>query len=118
MSYRTKTKRKKPPHPVIFEYRRNWGARLLLELNSLKMTPEQLGEKIDYDEPRSIRQIINGHQGISMEMYVRIIKVVPEMRDVPVLFMHARAKQRGSPGPHRDHRYPKLGSRASRRPKE
>ena len=120
MSHRTTTKRKNPPNPVVLEHRRNWGARLLVELNSLRKTPEWLGEQIGFAEPSSLRKIINGHQPPSAEVVVKIITLVPEMMDVPILphFLFGRQAQgAGAPGPHKKHAYPKLGSRASRRPK-
>lgn len=119
MSHLTKSKRKNPPNPVVLEHRRTWGARLLVELNSLRKTPEWLGESIGFKEPGSIRQIINGHQPMSLETYRYIIAFVPEMRDVPVLahFVLTGSKMgAGAPGKHAPHKYPKLGSRASRRP--
>lgn len=121
MSHRTKTKRKNPPHAVIFEHRRTWGARLLVELNSLRKDPEWLGEAIGFKEPGSIRQIINGHQPMSLETYRNIIALVPEMMDVPVLahfvFAPDPSMKAGSPGTHKKHRYPKLGPREARRPR-
>lgn len=119
MSHRTATKRKNPPNAVVLEHRRTWGARLLVELNSLRKEPEWLGTQIGFAEPSSIRQIINGHQPMSLEVFMKIIEAVPEMRDVPVLphFLFGRqAMGTGAPGPHKTHAYPKLGSRASRRP--
>ena len=120
MSHRTKTKRKNPPHAVVFEHRRTWGARLLVELNSLRKTSEWLADEIGFKEPNSIRQIINGHQPMSLEVYKKIITAVPEMMDVPVLahfiFAEDTSQGAGAPGPHKTHAYPKLGSRASRRP--
>lgn len=119
MSHRTKTKRKNPPNAVVFEHRRTWGARLLVELNSLRKDSEWLAAKIGFKEPNSIRQIINGHQPMSLEVYKKIIELVPEMMDVPVLAHFIFGKQElgtGAPGPHKAHAYPKLGSRASRRP--
>ena len=124
MSHRTITKRQQPPDPVVFEHRRSWGARLLVELNAIKKTSEWLAGEVGFSEPGSMRQIINGHQGISLEVYQLIVKAVPEMRDVPVLAHFAqlsstavRARGRGAPGPHKEHAYPKLGPREARRPK-
>lgn len=121
MSYRTKTRRKKPPSPVVFEHRRSWGARLLVELNAIRKDRDWLTKEIGLDHPNSIHQIINGHQGISMEVYQRIVEAVPEMRDVPVLAHFAlpdgmKEKQRGAAGIHKTHNYPKLGPREMRRP--
>ncbi len=116
MSYRTKTKRKRPPNPVIYENRRNWGGRLLLELNSLGKSVAWLGEKVGYKNPMSMHQVINGHQGYSQEIYERIIKLVPEMRDVVAPRPTKPGVGTGAPGPHKNHDYPKLGSRESRRP--
>lgn len=119
MSHRTKSKRKNPPNAVVLEHRRTWGARLLVELNSLRKTPEWLGEQLGFKEHSSTRQIINGHQPMSLEVYMKIIELVPEMMDVPVLthFLWGRqAMGTGALGPHKAHAYPKLGSRASRRP--
>lgn len=120
MSHRTKSKRKNPPNPVVLEHRRTWGARLSIELNSLRKTPKWLGEQIGFKTPRSIRQIINGHQPMSLEVYKKIIELVPEMMDVPVLahfvFSADPSQKKGAPGPHKPHNYPKLGPRESRRP--
>lgn len=67
-----------------------------------------------------MRQIINGHQPMSLETYKKIIEAVPEMLDVPVLahfvFSDDPSMKSGALGPHKKHVYPKLGSRASRRP--
>lgn len=118
MSYRTVTKRKKPPHPVIFETRRDWGARLLVELKRIRKTPEWLGALVGYKVPSSMRQVINGHQGMSREVYERIIAAMPEMRDVAAPPMTRERKGLGAYGPHKPHDYPKLGPIASRRPRD
>ena len=120
MSHRTKTKRKNPPNAVVFEHRRSWGARLLVELNSLRKDSEWLANQIGFKEPNSMRQIINGHQPMSLETYKRIVELVPEMKDVPVLahflFTDDPSMKAGAPGPHKKHDYPKLGPRELRRP--
>ncbi len=109
------TKRKTAPRDEILEARRNWGGRLLVELNAIKRTPEWLGEQVGYEVHSSMRQVINGHQGISREVYEKILQLVPEMDGVPEPPI-AREKQGvGAPGPHKTHSYPKLGSIGSRR---
>jgi hypothetical protein len=107
--------RKTAPRDDVFEARRTWGGRLLVELNAVKQTPEWLGAQVEYEVPSSMRQVINGHQGISREVYEKILQLLPEMVGVaepPI----AREKQGvGAPGPHKTHVYPKIGSIAKRR---
>jgi hypothetical protein len=109
MTARRKSVRKRPPDPTVFEYRKLWGARLLAELRARKKTPEWLGREIGYRVPGSMRQVINGHQGISKEQYEKVLRVIPEMAAVLAPPMRAIRKGRGSPGPHKKHAYPKLG---------
>ena len=76
------TLRKTAPRDDVLEARRTWGGRLLVELNAIKRTPEWLGELVGYDVPSSMRQVINGHQGVSREVYEKILGLVPEMEGV------------------------------------
>jgi hypothetical protein len=109
------TLRKTAPRDDVLEARRTWGGRLLVELNSIKKTAEWLGERVGYDVPTSMRQVVNGHQGISREVYDKIVGLVPEMEGVPEPPI-ARDKQGiGAPGPHKAHAYPKIGPIAKRR---
>lgn len=100
------SKRQKPPPDHVFDLRRTWGGRLLVELNSARKTPEWLGRQVGYETPSSMRQVINGHQGISVAVYKKICRVLPIMRTVFEPPMVERYQQRGSPGPHRKHVYP------------
>lgn len=111
------SKRKTAPPNDVLEARRTWGGRLLVELNSINKSPEWLGEKVGYKVPGSMRQVINGHQGISYEVYADILEHVPEMRGVKPPPMNKGKKGKGAPGPHKDHDYPKLGPLEDRRPK-
>lgn len=111
------TKRKEPPADTVLEQRRTWGGRLLVELNGIHKTPEWLGEGVGYSVPGSMRQVINGHQGISEEVYQKVLELVPEMRGVARPPITKPRKGPGAPGPHKDHDYPKLGSIESRRPR-
>lgn len=111
------SKRKTKPDPEVFEARRNWGARLLLELRALRKTPEWLGAQVGYAMPESMIQVINGHQGVSREVYASILRVVPEMHAVAPPPMRRVAKGSGAPGPHKPHDYPRLGPISARRPK-
>lgn len=111
------SKRKTAPPDDVLEARRTWGGRLLVELNCIRKTPEWLGEQVGYSTPSSMRQVINGHQGISLEIYNKILEVVPEMRGVEPPPMNKDYQGEGAPGPHKQHDYPKLGSLESRRPK-
>ena len=109
----TKTKRpsvrKTPPDPVIFERRRDWGARVLVELKARRKTPEWLGAAVGYGTPSSMRQVINGHQGVSRDVYRKIVSLLPELQCVPAPPMKVDRQGRGAPGPHKPHDYPKLG---------
>ena len=114
------TQRKHPPRPPKFEVRRTWGGRLLVELNAIKKTPEWLGVRIGYSTPSSMRQVINGHQGISREVYEKILKVMPEMRGVSELFnlpLYFQVEEQGlgAYGKHKPHEYPPIGSPETRR---
>lgn len=104
--------RKNPPDPVIFERRCDWGGRLLAELGKMRKTPQWLGRRVGYRTPSSMRQVINGHQGISRAVYERVLDVVPAMRSVPAPPMFRESQGTGAPGPHKPHDYPKLGPRA------
>ena len=109
------TKRKTAYPDEVVEALRNWGGRLALELRALRKTPEWLGERVGYAMPSSMRQVTNGHQGVSKEVYRRILRLVPEMRGVPAPPMVKRFKGQGAPGPHKPHDYPVLGPIESRR---
>lgn len=117
------TKRKKPPSAEVMEARRNWGGRLLLELNSVckKRTDaerrEWLAEQIGYRNPLSVGQLITGQNGPSYEVYLRILEVLPEMQGVPAPPIEKLERGTGAPGPHKKHDYPKLGALESRRPR-
>jgi len=111
------SKRKTPPRNDVFEARRTWGGRLLVELNGIHKTPEWLGEMVGYSTPSSMRQVINGHQGISREVYEKILYYVPEMRNVTEPLMTKEKQGCGAPGPHKEHEYPKLGDQEKRRAK-
>jgi len=109
------TKRKTAPSDDVFEARRTWGGRLLVELNAIKRAPEWLGEQVGYEVPTSMRQVINGHQGISHEVYEKIVNLVPEMEGVAPPPMVRDRQGTGAPGPHKAHDYPKIGPIAKRR---
>lgn len=109
------SKRKTAPPDEVLEARRTWGGRLFVELNSIKRTPEWLGEQVGYEVPSSMRQVINGHQGISREIYEKILILVPEMAGVPQPPIAREKQGAGAPGPHKPHSYPKLGAIANRR---
>lgn len=98
--------RQTPPDPVTFEWRRMWGGRLLLELNSINKKPEWLGRQVGYDNPSSMRQVINGHQGISREVYDAICEVFPDLLKIFAPPMTKERKGPGAKGPHKDHDYP------------
>lgn len=109
------TQRKTPPPDDVLEARRTWGGRLLVELNAIKKTPEWLGEQVGYQVPSSMRQVINGHQGISREVYDKIVDLIPEMAGVQPPPMVREKQGLGAPGPHKAHDYPKIGPVAKRR---
>lgn len=109
------SKRKTAPAKEIFEARRTWGGRLLVELNAINRTQEWLGEQVGYKVPSSMRQVVNGHQGISVEVYRKILELIPEMKGVAPPPMFKRSLGVGAPGPHKAHDYPKIGPIAQRR---
>lgn len=111
------TKRKTRPADQVFEARRTWGGRLLVELNALHKTPEWLGVKVGYRTPSSMRQVINGHQGVSREVLEKIIEVMPEMADIGIEYPLGKVDERGTGarGIHKPHEYPRIGPVARRR---
>ena len=109
------TMRKTAPPDDVLEARRNWGGRLLLELNAIKKTAEWLGEEVGYKVPSSMVQVVNGHQGISREVYDKVVALVPEMKGVKEPPMVRERQGAGAPGPHKAHAYPKIGPIAKRR---
>ena len=109
------TKRKQPPSQAVYEARRTWGGRLLVELNSIKKNPKWLGAKVGYKLPGSMSQVINGHQGISREVYEKIVAIVPEMGVIEPPPMTVEEQGGGAPGPHKQHEYPKIGPINARR---
>jgi len=111
------TMRKTAPLNVILEARRTWGGRLLVELNCIRKTVMWLGKEVGYKLPGSMRQVVNGHQGVSREVYGKILKLVPEMGGVTPPPMTKDGQGKGAPGPHKVHKYPKLGPLAGRRAK-
>ncbi len=103
------TLRKTAPAPEVLEARRTWGGRLLVELNGLRKTSAWLGKRVGYKLPGSMRQVINGHQGVSIEVYKKILRAVPAMKKVDPPPMRKSRQGKGAPGPHKPHDYPKLG---------
>lgn len=111
------TKRKTAPPKWLFEARRTWGGRLLLELYCLNKTPAWLGGKVGYSIPGSMNQVIHGHHGVSRTVYEKILRWVPEMKGVPYPSPRKKLQGCGAPGPHKEHEYPELGPLESRRAK-
>jgi len=109
------SKRANPPRTQLTEARRNWGGRLLLELVAIRKDAIWLGEQVGYSTPSSMRQVVNGHQGISLQVYKKIIRLVPEMRGVPRPPLTRERQGLGAYGKHKKHEYPKLGTLESRR---
>ena len=87
----------------------------MVELHAIKKTAEWLGEAVGYEVHSSMRQVINGHQGVSREVYDKILALVPEMAGVRPPPMARDRQGVGAPGPHKAHDYPKLGPIAKRR---
>lgn len=106
------TKRDPPPDPVIFEKRRRWGSRLRTELASLGKKPEWLGREVGYSTYGSIRQVMNGHQGMSREVYDKILVLVPAMKRFREPPIRRERQGLGAYGKHKKHNYPKLGPKA------
>lgn len=102
-----KSKRQTPPKEEIFSQRQAWGARLRHELERIGQTPEWLGQQVGYQTHSSMRQVINGHQGCSREVYDKILQFVPEMTAVPAPPMSKEKQGAGAPGQHKTHNYPK-----------
>lgn len=106
-----KSRRRTQRDPVVAEYWRTWGARLRLELRSMGKDWRWLGEQVYPNRPSSIRQVLNGHQGMSREAFNKVLELVPAMRThwEPPIFVEAQGV--GAPGPHKPHDYPNLGRR-------
>lgn len=100
------SQRQNPPPTKTLNERRTWGGRLLVELNSVGRSPEWLGEQVGYNTPSSMRQVINGHQGVSREVYDKILLVLPVMAHVFVPPLKKERQGNGSGSKHKEHDYP------------
>jgi hypothetical protein len=87
--------------------------------HGIRQTPEWLGARVGYKVPSSMRQVINGHQGVSQEVYNKILKLVPEMKPelggIKKPPITKKKQGRGAYGHHKVHDYPKTGPVSERR---
>lgn len=104
-----KSLRKTPAHPRVQARRVRWGARVRAELENIGRSPLWLGRQVRYKNPASMRQVVNGHQGISRAIYNKIILLLPGLRRISAPPIMVERQGRGAPGPHKKHDYPKLG---------
>lgn len=86
---------------------KEWRARLREALRVQGVTPEWLGEMVGYKLPSSMRQVVNGYQGVSREVYDRILRAVPAMRNVAEPPIWCDKQRPGALGPHKPHNYPR-----------
>lgn len=100
------TKRKNPPDPALFQARRAFGQHIQDRLDWAKMSRKTLAVLLGYGHPASANQLITGQQGMSVEVYYRLLEVFPALRAVPVPPMTKVRRGHGSPGPHKPHEYP------------
>lgn len=83
-----------------------WAQFLFVALKAMGKTPRWLGERVGYHMPQSMHQVVNGHQGISQEVYEAILVHVPAMRYVPPPPIKVVKKAKGARGIHKPHDYP------------
>lgn len=97
------SQRATPPPPPAF---RAWAEHLFRALKALNRTPVWLGMRVGYRNPKSMHQVVNGHQGVSRAVYEAILRYVPAMRLVAPPPIRRERKGRGAFGPHKPHEYP------------
>lgn len=100
------SRRRNPPSQELLAERRAWGAALNDALQKRGLSPQWLGKVVGYKVPDSLRQVINGHHGVSREIYGRIVSEIPEMASVKMPPMWREKQGPGAPGPHKPHEYP------------
>lgn len=100
--------------PGVVAFRKKWGSQLRDALRARKKTPEWLGAKVGYRLHSSMRQVVNGHQGVSQEVFNKILRAVPEMKKVPPPPMSVEKQGIGAPGPHKKHVHHFLGGTRKR----
>jgi hypothetical protein len=73
-------------------------------------TVSWLGVQVGYSTPTSMHQVVNGHQGVSREVYEKILAIVPSMSKLPPPPIKAEKQGLGAYGKHKKHNYPKRRS--------
>lgn len=100
------TKRQNAPPDGLVCIRRMFGAAIVAALKMIGKSPEWLGRRVGYSTPSSMRQVINGHQGMSVAVYRKVIEELPVLAFVAAPPMNIERQGKGAPGPHKEHDYP------------